>query len=504
MDELRTLLFRQIAAVWRRRWIAIGAAWLVCVLGWIGVHRMPNQYEASARLYVNADAVLTPLLRGLAVDTSPDNQIEMLQRTLLSRPNLETLISKTDLSLNVRTPTDRELLVDSLAKQIEVTPQTQNLFVIKYRNKNPQLAYDVVNTILQIFIESTTGANQSDIQNAQRFLQGQIASYERQLRQAERRRAEFKAKYVDLLPMDNGGTHLEAARDEVATLSGQLQDAQARVKALRQELDATPPLLTEAAAAGMGPGSAALAEAELKLRQMRMQFTDKFPGVIAQEQVVQSLRSAPAQTAQQPSATSDGRALPNPAYEELKLRVVDAETTVASLQRQVGAAQREQHRLEEMARAAPGVEAQYQNLDRDYTVLRKNYEELLARRESTRIAEAADTKADKVKLQIVDPPQVPRVPVAPKRPLLIAGVLVFGLGAGIGFAFLLAQIDTSFSTIDQLRDFGLPVLGGVSAIRRAATRRRILGTLGFGIAILLLVAVCGGLLTHALQTSKPV
>ena len=65
---------------------------------------IPNQFESSARLYVDADAILTPLLRGIAAESAPTTQLEILQRTLLSRPNLEKLISKTDLDLTVNSP----------------------------------------------------------------------------------------------------------------------------------------------------------------------------------------------------------------------------------------------------------------------------------------------------------------------------------------------------------------------------------------------------------------
>ena len=63
----------------------------------------------------------------------------------------------------------------------------------------------MVQTILTIFIESKVGTNRTDMENARVFLQQQIASYERQLREAEARRAEFRVKYVDLLPSDGTG-----------------------------------------------------------------------------------------------------------------------------------------------------------------------------------------------------------------------------------------------------------------------------------------------------------
>src|SRR5580658_9581908 len=119
MDDLRSLLQRFSFSIWRKRWIALGIAWVLCLGGWFAVASIPNQYEASARVYVDADAVLTPLLRGISLDTTPINQLDLLQHTVLSRPNLEKLISKTDLELTIGGPSDLERTVFSLAENIK-------------------------------------------------------------------------------------------------------------------------------------------------------------------------------------------------------------------------------------------------------------------------------------------------------------------------------------------------------------------------------------------------
>src|SRR6478609_4024243 len=134
MDSVRLMLAQYLRAAWRRRWMGVIVAWLVCGVGWVVVYTIPNQFESTARLFVDADAILTPLLRGLAADSAPTSQLEMLQRTLLSRPNLEKLISKTDLDLSTAGPSDRERLLQGLAQAIQVKPQTRNLFTITYRS----------------------------------------------------------------------------------------------------------------------------------------------------------------------------------------------------------------------------------------------------------------------------------------------------------------------------------------------------------------------------------
>src|ERR1700712_4981998 len=245
MDALRVMLSTYLRAAWRRRWMGVMVAWMVCGVGWAGVYTVPNQFESAARLFVDADAVLTPLLRGLAADSAPTTQLEILQRTLLSRPNLEKLVSKTDLDLTLNSPSDRERLLTRLAAEIKVTPQTRNLFTITYRDKSPKLSHDVVQTLLTIFVESATGGSRPDRENARRFLERQIQSYEQQLRGAEKRRADFRARYIEILPADNNPNvpALEGARSAALQLEGRLQDALISRDALNQEVENPPPMV---------------------------------------------------------------------------------------------------------------------------------------------------------------------------------------------------------------------------------------------------------------------
>jgi len=175
--------------------------------------------------------------------------------------------------------------------------------------------------------------------------------------------------------------------------------------------------------------------------------------------------------------------------------LVDAEAVVAAVQRRLSEAETQQAKIENIAQSAPGVLVQAQDLDRDYGVLKRNYTELVARRESTQIANAADTKTEKIQFRIVDPPQVPVVPAAPNRPLLVTIVLALGVGAGLVAPLLVMQLDRSFATLGQLRNLGIPILGSVSRLSiGAAQRRAALQFVGVTASALILVAVYGTLL----------
>jgi polysaccharide chain length determinant protein (PEP-CTERM system associated) len=522
MDQLRVLVRRYIGAAWRYRWATVACAWVLSIAGWVGTTFIPNQYEANARVYMDADAVLTPLLHGIAIDPQYNRRLDILQRTLLSRPNLEKLVSSTDLDLRITGPGDLEKLVRQLGSAIRITPQTQSLFTISYRNSSPKLAFDVVQSMLTTFIENRAGNTRSEMQNAQVFLDQQLANYEAKLRETEKRRADFRAKYIDLLPSDTTGvSRFEQAQATVRSLQGQVQDQVKRRDMLKSELANTKPMLvTETDINGMPlngpdgltPEQAKLKQAQEQLALLLLHDTEQHPDVIAQRKLIASLqaaaaRSVAARTAAAKAADKPGQAAPNtrsqpnPVYEQLKVRLVDAEGSLSSLERQLADATKDRDRLQEIARGAPGLQAEYTNMNRDYDVLRKNYEELLARRESMRISSAANKDADKIKIQIVDPPQVPQNPVAPNRLLLVTGVLLVALGVGFGLALLLAQFDQSFHTLDELRDLGLPVAGSISLIEVTSRIRRMASAIGFSSALALLCAVYAGLVLRLLRST---
>src|SRR6266508_5459179 len=97
MQEVIEQLLAQARGMWQRRWIGLGIAWLTAIIGAIVVFRLPDKYEASARVYVDTQSLLQPLMAGMAVTPDAGQQVGILSRILLSRPNLEKIIRKSDL-----------------------------------------------------------------------------------------------------------------------------------------------------------------------------------------------------------------------------------------------------------------------------------------------------------------------------------------------------------------------------------------------------------------------
>ena len=204
MANIKILLMEQAITWWRHKWIALAACWVVCLAGWGAVMMMPRSYESDARAFVDVNGLLTPLLKGLVVDTTTLQTSDYLRQTLLSRPNLEEVIHLAQLD-NGKTAAEKDALITKLTSEVAVRAQGKNLFTISYNNPRPVVAKNVVESLLTIFAEKAASSNRVEMEKARKFLDDQISAYEDQLRSSEQRRAEFRKKYADYLADPTSG-----------------------------------------------------------------------------------------------------------------------------------------------------------------------------------------------------------------------------------------------------------------------------------------------------------
>lgn len=207
MSELIAQLLVYIKGIWKYRWASVATAWTVAIAGWFFVYQMPDNYQASARIYVDTQSILRPLMAGMTVSPNPDQQITIMSRTLISRPNVERIIRMVDLDIKITDDSAREKLVTTLMKDIKLsTTGSDNIFMISYDNKDPRLAKDIVQSLLTIFVEGGLEGKKQDSASALRFIDQQIAAYEEKLVAAEAALTAFKQKNIGFLPGQGGIT----------------------------------------------------------------------------------------------------------------------------------------------------------------------------------------------------------------------------------------------------------------------------------------------------------
>ena len=229
IDSLTQLRVRG-HALWRRRWIALATAWALMLLGSTVVLLLPDQYQAAARVYVDTDFLMGPLLKGIAVEDDPTQQLAIMESTLLSRPNLTEVARAVFPAMDASNEVEVEGAMDSLKARTVVEVSGKKLFRIAHVEFDPRLAKDVVQSFLNIFVEGNLGQDRSDMENAQSFIAKQLALYEKQLQEIEKRRADFQAKNADVISPSKGSfsQQLEKARADVEQATAELAQAKDR------------------------------------------------------------------------------------------------------------------------------------------------------------------------------------------------------------------------------------------------------------------------------------
>jgi polysaccharide chain length determinant protein (PEP-CTERM system associated) len=485
--------FEYLRSMWRRRLVGIAAAWMVAIAGLVTLKMLPDKYEATARVFVDTQSVLKPLMSGLAVQPNVEQQVSMLSRTLLSRPNVDKLIRMADLDLEARSPEQREKLIERLLKDISISgSSSDNLYTISYREQNTVRAKRVVDSLLTIFVESGLGGNRRDTQKAQQFINQQIQDYERRLQEAERKLKEFKLRNLGQL---GGGA---SSIDSIAGLEVQLGTARVELRAAAQSRDALkrelageePVFLPDGDSdrAGSDAGPIAVPEMDGRIDALRKNldellrhFTEEHPDVVGtkrvladlerqRKEVVDSRRKAMAARASEGRATSVDR---NPVYQQLKIALADAEANVASRKGRVDELESKVSELRSTAKLRPELEEEMIQLNRDYQIQKSNYDSLVGRRESAMMTSQLEQSASVADFRVIDPPRTSNTPVAPNRLLLLGLVFGASIAAGAVASLAYSQLFPVFHSLKGLRRaLQRPVLGGVSMQDSPAARQR--------------------------------
>lgn len=465
-DELRAALW----SVWHRRWIALGVAWGVCLLGWLVVSMIPNAYESKARVYVDVEDVLSKQL-GIAGDGK--EEIMRVRQTLSSAKNLEKVITTTRLGEGITERGALDAAVAGLEKKVKVTSEQDNLFQITAEigrsefsdAENAVLARDVVQKLLDILREEYVIGSRTGITTAIDDLDRQLQERKAELEQAEQRRLTFESQYPDLVGgSDSLSKKVQDARAELRDVDADLAAAQSGLAAISNQIAGTPRTVSGGKDA-TGP-KAALLQAQTQLAELRARgLTDSHPDVVSTTKQVAILARQAA------AAGDDAGGAPNPAYASLVAIKSERQASVEALQARRAALQSNAAALMASQASEPTVAAEANRISRDYDVLRQNYEKLLQDREALKTRGKVEDKASQFRFDIIQQPSVPQKPAAPNRPLLLLGVLVAGIGAGFAAAYALGQLKSSFATPQKLeRAFDLPVIGAISLTVSEAAR----------------------------------
>ncbi|MEO6422704.1 MAG: XrtA system polysaccharide chain length determinant, partial [Candidatus Nitrotoga sp.] len=427
MEELISLILSYLKGIWKYRWYAVVIAWIVVLIGGFKINTLPNNYEASARVFVDTRTILKPLLAGMTTVPNMEQQVSIMSRTLLSRPNVERAMRMVDLDIKAIDAKDHERLVSNMMSQIKISgSNSADLYVISYNHQNPTIAKNVVQSILTIFVEGSFGDQKKDSEKAIKFIDEQIKNYEDRLVIAEKAVTDFQIKNRGLLPRDGDyGSQLQAISDSLNEAKLGLREAEQARNAIKNQIEDTAPsddLKTDQAP--LAPSAIVNPEIDARIQTLnndmdalRLRFTERHPDVISIKHLIAKLEERKLEEAklQKPVINRDRGKSYSPMLQQLNVSLSEAEARVAAMKARVEEYSSRSNQLNALTVAKPQVAEQFSQLNRDYQINKQNYESLIGRRESAKLSGELSATSDMLTFKVIDPPTVPLVPSGPNR-----------------------------------------------------------------------------------------
>ncbi len=475
MQDLQQTLIQildYIKGVWIKKRYVIIFSWLICPIGFLYVANLPDVYSSKAQVFVDTRSVLQPLLRGLAIQTNPDQEIQMMAKTLLSRSNVEKIARESDLDITTSTEGEFETLITNLSNKIRLSStRRDNIYYISFSDEKPSVAQRVVQETLDLFVEGALGNNRKDTDTAGRFLDEQIAEYESRLAESEQRLANFKRQYNDILPL--AGTYYSSLQN----LNNELESTRLQIKQTQQQADSLNKQISNSKQNDIFGVTnqdepvlrtrydERIKSLEEELDRLSLRFTELHPDVVETRALLENLEASRRKEIEAfLSADENDQNQPlSDLNREIKLEASRLESQIASYRVKEIDLQRKISELESKVDLIPQIEAESTALNRDYGITKRKYEELLSRKESADLSRRADVSAEDLQFRIIEPPLMPKRPTGPNRLIFYTAVLVMGFGTGIGIAFLISQLNPILIRPKQLTSVSdYPIWGTVT------------------------------------------
>lgn len=436
-ESLDVARYVQLILSRKRFFICIVLA--VMMMSLIICYAMPKKYEAQSVVFIEQN-VIRDLVKGIAITPSMDMKIKAIKVTMLSRTMLQKVIKELDLDVALTTGADWDDLIESLNNKLNIRlDEKRGVFNISFTDCDPVLSRDVVNALTRLYIEEKTSEKRKESYEATQFLADQIEVFKDRINEIEAEIDTFKTESGLILAADES-----SLRDDIEQSEKELETLNIKIEELTKAKNL---IVTNT------PSKSLLANQLRTLQSLKSTYTDNHPKVIR-------LKSAIESTQQQIRENGDAERrliYSSGEYQSIKMQLASLETVKENMQADID-------ERREMLRQIPALRTKLVELERR----RQNeviiYEKLVSRYGQSEVSKEMELQDKSVSFKVLDPAVVPSSPVSPNRPLILLGGIVVGIGFGIGLIILFDAINPSIKTVDDLREFGVPVFAIVPKV----------------------------------------
>lgn len=390
-----------------RFWCALlflGVAYLFLFVGLI----WPKNYNTKVVLFADVTNIIEPLLKGRAEITKIDRSAQASEVIYTRRIMLETAKQAGLLNAGASEEQQDAIVAQLRAGVVVARERNENYVQLSYTATNPDRSFEILNAVVNVFIEDTAKRKRDESVSAYNFIDAQVQTYKKQLESAEEKLKEFKSQNTD--GSEEGvSMRIASLRQEIESLKITIEETQSRITTINQQLNTEGQYLQ--AKGQIDELKQRRQTLTAQLEQMLLSYQENYPDVVSLRAQINELDAAIGKIQQSGVDVYSGSdKVQNPLYEELRKQLADADVSLRSQKRRMQSLlslQEEEYARQERIAAN---QATLSDLTRDYDVTKKVYEEMLQRKETARISMTLDIEGQGVSYRIQEPAAFPLKP----------------------------------------------------------------------------------------------
>src|SRR5215470_13984969 len=464
----------------KRKWVVIGCFATIFSVVAIASLKTTPVYEAAGTIAVNKpDTTLnfqnsTTLSLDYFDPTELDTEVKILQSDLLAMQVIRELNLDRRSELANQPPpspsSSGDLAPDPLqtdpalassmiggfkgSLRVNLSPNTR-IIEVHYRSADPQMAANVVNTLMQTYVENNFKARFESTMQASDWLSKQLVDLQMKVETSQQKLVRYQKEH-EILGADEKQNitmeKLDELNKELTAAESERMDKEATYR-LVESSDPVEVAAAVSLATGGGGSSGTVLIDKLREQQasLKIQIADL--------------------------STQFGPAYPKVAQLNGQLKEVDRQlqTEITKVVDRLRGEYQAALQHENMLHAAFDQQKQQANklnesaityslLKRDVETNRTLYEGLLEKLKEAGVTAGLRSN----NFRIMDPARVPTAPVEPNIPRNLLFAVALGLTSGIGLAFLLEHMDNTVRTTEQAQMISaLPSLGMIPLAARS-------------------------------------
>jgi len=428
----------------------------------------PKHYSTSVVLYADETNIIEPLLKGTAEVTKIDRS-EQASEIIYTRSIMLAAAKGAGLLKDGADEAEQDRVIRQLRNGTSVQKEGKiSHFMVRYTANDPDRAFEVLNSIVKVFVTDAARKKRDESVSAFNFIDSQVQMYKRQLEAAEDKLKNFNAKNTDGTE-DAVSSRISNLRQEIDTIKISIEESAARINTIKKEIGSEGQYLqTKGQLDELKARRIAL---KGQLEQLLLSYQEGYPDIVSIRSQITDLDSAIDKLQLSGDIYSGSDKVQNPLYEELRKQLSSSEVELRTQNRRMESLKNllaeeglRQKRIAEN-------QAQLSDLTRDYDVTKKQYEQMLERKETARLSMTLDIEGQGITYRIQEPASFPLSPSGLKFiHFAVLGPLIgllFPLGLLIAYVILdpnlrsarilQSQLPSDVELIGSIPHFNTPI-----------------------------------------------